>query len=133
MKKVANILFIVAAAMGILCALIFVALSITFLILAAPQNAQLIVDGLNNGTIHTDLPGTPEEQALAIQVIFGTIGGMFIFFFVTCAVSVFIAFKCRNCRSKGLFIAAIVVGCFSTEAFLIVPAVFGLIKGDTVE
>ena len=127
MKKAKEILCIVSVPVSILLALMFLGFGITFLVFTSPTFTDLIVQGINEGQITSDLPGTPEEQAVAIQAMFLVFGITFIIpvvFQIANAVISGITIKKEN---KALYIANIVFGLLSGVELNFIAGIFGLI------
>lgn len=132
MKKVANILFLVAAILSIVLTVTYGILGIMFFVFGAPQYKEIIVKGLEEGTINSSIPGSPEEIATALQATFIGLGVMFVIMAVLAGVNIFFSFKGRNSDSKGVFIANIVLGFLSSIIVNLVAGIFGLIKENTI-
>lgn len=133
MRKIGNILLLIAGILTIVGSLGCVAGAITLLIFSDPSYHAMIVDGLSNGTIQSSLPGTPEEVATEIQLmflIFGIVLAVEVLFAIGCAV---VAFLARNKQSSGLYIANIVLGVLNGSIFSILGGLFGVLSADKKE
>ena len=133
LKKAANILFLVGAILSIVIAAgLLISAIACFVIPSIPEVKTLLVEAIEKGTVHSDIPGTPEDIA---NIILGSLLGFGVFFIITAvftAVNAIMAFKGRNSSSKAIFILNIVFGVLGCTYVNVVGAVFGLIKGDTV-
>lgn len=124
MKKVGNILLLVATILAFISAAGTLIASILMFIFSGPAMTGAIIEGINNGTIHTDMTGTPEQIAVKVQSVFLITGIILIIVFaleVACAVVTIIS---RKKDKEGLYIADIVLGVFSGSLFAIIGAVF---------
>lgn len=126
MKKAKEILLLVGGILQIAGAVGFAIAGLVFAILSGLKD--FIVEGLSNGTITSDLPGTPEEQAAAVSVLFITFAVLFFLFTAFNIVGAIITFKARKAESKPLLIATIVFGVLGGTEVAAVGAVFGLIS-----
>lgn len=133
MKKAANILLLVGAIMAICSAVGYLIGAIVYGVLASPALTEFVIKGLQEGSIDSSFPGTAEEQAVLIQAMFVTLAVVFGCLVLTSAASVVFSFKARNTGNKVLIILALVFSVLSSTIVGAVGAVFGLIKGDTIE
>lgn len=127
MKKASDILLIIGFVLGILGVIIGIVLTITLFAFAGNRDA--IIEGLQNGTIHTSFVGTVEQQADAIIRIArgAAIGGLVgvILSIVFCVVSLLAERK----GTAGLYIAALIFSVLATNIVSIVGAILGLVSG----
>ena len=108
-------------------------LAAAFFVFGSPVFKDLIIRGLEEGSINSDFPGTIEQVADAIQIMFISMAITFIVLGIFSSANIFFSFKGRNNDKKGFFIANIVLGVLSGNDINVVAAVFGLIKGNTIE
>ena len=127
MKKASKILLIVGGALGIFLALLFLIIGIVFLTFTTPEAKELIIQGLNNGTVRSDLPGTPEQQALVIQSMFLGLGIGFIVAVPFYVVSSIFSFVANGKESANLFIVTMVFGILAGNTAAFLGGLFGLI------
>ncbi len=132
MKKVANILFLVAGILSIVLTVTWISLSVMFFVFGSGAFKELIIKGLEEGWAHTDFPGTPEEAAFAIQIMFISMGASFLFAGILSGINIFFSFRGRNNDKKSIFICNIIFGIMSGNDVNVVAAIFGLIKKDTI-
>ena len=127
MKKASNILLLLAAIFGIFGVITLVILGAMFLMFTSPDAKEAIIKGIQDGTIKTDLPGTIEEQAAAIQVMLMGVGVGFLIASVFMVAGVVIYFLARSKDIMALYITGLVLAilCGSILGFL--GALFGLI------
>ena len=127
MKKASDILLIIGFVFGVLGVISGIVLVITFFSISG--NRDVIIEGLNNGTIHTTLSGTVEEQADAICRMFRGVatGGIAVVVFgaIFCVVSLLAERK----GTTALYIAALIFSVLATNIISIVGAVLGLLSG----
>ena len=127
MKKASDILLIIGFVLGIIGVIVGIVLTITLFSVAGNRDA--IIQGLENGTIHTSFVGTVEQQADAIiRMVRGVaIGGLVgvILSIVFCVVSLLAERK----GTVGLYIAALILSVLATNIVSIVGAILGLVSG----
>lgn len=132
LKKAANILFLIGAIVAIVVGVCYLLTSVTFLVLGTSQALrQAIIDGINNGSIKTDLPN-PEEAATILQAAFLVLGIIFLIPTACSIPSCIFSFKARNTDKKAFFVLNIVFGILGSTIVNVVGGVFGLVKGDTI-
>ena len=78
MRKASDIVLLVGGILEILATLTFMALALVFMILASPASAEIIKEGLQNGTITTSFAGSVDEQVAVIQLAFKAMGVVFV-------------------------------------------------------
>ena len=127
MKKASDILLIIGFVLGIIGVIVGIVLTITLFSVAGNRDA--IIQGLENGTIHTSFVGTVEQQADAIiRLIRGVaIGGVVgvILSIIFCVISLLAERK----GTVGLYIAALILSVLATNIVSIVGAILGLVSG----
>ena len=125
LKKASQIVMLVGAILGIFCVVGFVIGAVVFFLCGS--NAQLIRDMLADGTIKTDLPGTPEQQAQAIADVFIVLGVLFLVFAVPGLVASILGFKNKDGKSKSGLIVTIVFSALGLNTVLLVGAILGTV------
>lgn len=127
MKKASNILLLLSAIFGIFGVITLVIVGAMFLVFTSPEAKEAIIKGIQDGTIHTTLPGTIEEQAVAIQGMFMGIGiGLLIGAAVTVG-GVVIYFLARSKDTMALYITALVLSILGGSILAFLGSLFGLI------
>ena len=130
MRKIGNVLLIIAGVFAILGSVGCLIGGIVLFVFSSPQYTAMIIEGLENGTIRSTLPGTPEQVAMQVQL-------MFLIFAIVLIVEVAIAIGCavvaflaRSKQSGGLYIANIVLGVLNGSLFSVLGGIFGLVGKD---
>ena len=100
---------------------------IVFAILASPVFTDALVKGFENGTAHTAAPGTPEEQAFAVQIVFLGLAVGFSFIVVGAIIASIFSFKAVKNYNKGMLIANIVLGFACGSKFSAAAGILGTI------
>ena len=114
MKRIARTLIRVGGILAIVYAACFALAMVVFIVLATPVFTGVLVDGLSSGYNQSSFPGTPEEQALAIQIMFGCMAFAFALLAGFGLTSAIVSFKClKEDNKKGLYITNIVFGILS--------------------
>ena len=132
MAKLSKTFLLIGAILSLVLAGTFVICGIVFFVMASPALTDMIVKLLEEAKVHSDIPGTPEEQAAAIQAFAAGLGGMFIFFALISIASGVVGFIGRQKWTKGLLIANIVLGLMSAE-FNAAGGILGLIATARIE
>ena len=128
MKRIARTLIRVGGILAIVWAACFALAMVVFIVLATPVFTQTLVDGLSNEQIQSTFPGTPEEQALAIQIMFATMAVAFGLVAGFGLASAIVSFKClKEDNRKGLYIANIVFGLLSSSYLNAAGGILGTI------
>lgn len=128
MKRIARTLIRVGGILAIVYAACFALAMVVFIVLATPVFTQTLVDGLSSAKFQSDIPGTPEEQALAIQIMFGCMAFAFALLAGFGLASAIVSFKClKEDNKKGLYIANIVFGILSGSSLNTAGGVLGTI------
>ena len=130
MKKASDILLLISGVISIVWGIGYLIAAIVMFVFTSPQMTQFIINGLNDGTIRSTLPGTPEEVAAAIQLVFLVIGIVMVValaFSVTCAV---FSFTTKNSRSTIGYVLVLVFGLLSGTFVGTVGGILGLVSQD---
>ena len=127
MKRLARTFIRVGGILAIVFAACFVLAMVVFIVLATPVFTQVLVDGFSSGNFTSDIPGTPEEKALAVQITFGVMAGIYALVAGFGLASAIVSFKALKEDRKGLYIANIVFGILSGSSFNTAGGVLGTI------
>ena len=130
MKKIGNILLIIAGVLTIIGSVGCLIGAIVLGVFSSPQFTQMIIDGLANGTIKSSIPGTPEQVAAQVQLVFlilAIVWAVEVLFAIGCAV---VAFLANKKQTSGLYIANIVLGVLNGSIFSVVGGIFGLVAKE---
>ena len=127
MKKVSNILLLIAGIYSIVCAATFLILGILFVVASSDACKEQIIEMLERGTLTTSYVGTPQEQAQFIQTVYSVLGITMLVVCVFQFINVFLSFAARKKETKPLYILNIVFGVLSMVEVNVVGAIFGLI------
>ena len=127
MRKIGNVVLLIAGILAIFAAVASLAGAIAFIVFSSPQYTSMILEGLQNGTIHSTLPGTPEQVAAQIQAMFLIFGIVLAVEVAIISGSAAVAFLAKSKQTSGLYIANIVLGVLSGSVLLIVGGILGLV------
>lgn len=127
MKKVSNILLLIAGIYSIVCAATFLILGIVFVVASSDACKEQIIEMLERGNLTTSYVGTPQEQAQFIQTVYSVLGITMLVVCVFQFINVFLSFAARKKETKPLYILNIVFGVLSMVEVNVVGAIFGLI------
>ena len=113
MKRLSRTFIRIGGILAIVYAACFALCMVVFIVLATPVFTGVLVEGFTSGKATSDIPGTPEEKAAAIQIVFGVLAAVFAFLSGFGIASATVAFKALKQDSKGLYITNIVFGILS--------------------
>lgn len=133
MKNASKILFLVGGIVSIFAAVVY---AITGAILAAlsnPDYRDAIAQQIREGRMQSDIQGTPEQIAEAIQVFYLVLGIVFIVLAALCVANAVISFLARGKESKPMFILNIVFGALSSTTINLVGGILALVAAGQEE
>ena len=79
MRKASEILLLISGILSIIAAFGYLVSMIVFFVLGSPSFTNIVIQGLEDGTIQTTIQGTPAEVAAFMQLTFMTLAIVFIF------------------------------------------------------
>lgn len=126
MARLSRTFLLVGGIIGLVLVGVLLLCSAPFFVFSAPFFKEYIVQGLESGASQSSFPGTPEEQATAIQIMllcFGICSAVWIIPSVLCSL---FSFKARKNPTKGALIVSIVFGSIVT-GFTVAGGILGLI------
>lgn len=127
MKKASNYVLLAGIIYSFVVVVTFCVVAGIFLSFNTPEGKQAIIQGIQDGTIHTSFTGTTEQQADQIIILWV---GLAIAFFVMAffaLINAFIAIVGKSKKTKGLYILNIVFGVISGVYVNAIGAIFGLV------
>ncbi len=127
MKKASDICLIIGGVLAILNAIGFLVASIIMFVFASPAFKQMVIEGLQNGSINSSIPGTPEEVATALQVVFLGLGCGFLPFFLFAVLSAVFSFIAPKKGTNVFYVLNIVFGVIGASIVNTVGGVIGLL------
>ena len=127
MRKTSNILLTIGTVLSFVMAASLLITSIIFFALTSSAFKEIIVNGLQDGSIQTDLAGTPEEIAAIIQTIYAVAGAILIVVSLFAIINGIIAIIGKKKATKGLYILNIIFGAISCVEVNLIGGIFGLI------
>lgn len=125
MRTASRILILIGAIFSIIMATTFVIVGLVFLGISADKASLL--EGINNGSIRTSTPGTPEEQAAVLQLTFQIIAYVFLVIAFLNICNTVISFVARKVQSNALYITCLILGFISFVEINSFGSIFGLI------
>ena len=132
MRKASEIILLVGAIVSIVAAVVYATIGGVFAALGALPTEE-VVKAIQDGTWRTDVPGTVEQQAEAIKLIFTGLGVMFLVFGVLCVPNAVFGFMARTRKTQALYVCNIVFGVLSGTEITLVGGIFGLIANGQEE
>ena len=124
MRKLSNTFLTVNMIFGFVFLALFVGLAMMMFVFASLKD--VIMEGIQNGSIHTN-SDDPETALLIAQSVLISVGVTFLIFGMLCLPSAIVSASARNSKSKGKFIAAIVLSALSLTYFGIAGGVLGIL------
>ena len=132
MKKASNVLLLIGAILSFVGILFYIIFGSVMFGLASPANTQLIIDGINNGTIVVNgVSGTPEQIAAYLQQVASGLG---VFFLITGLFSIvpgILALIARKKETTGLYVATLVLSVLAGfNIITLLGSIFGLVANS---
>ena len=127
MKRLSRTFIRIGGILAIVYAATFVLCMVVFIVLATPVLTDALVEGFESGKATSDFPGTPEEKAAAVQIMFGVMAACFGLVAGFGFASAIVSFKALKEERKGLYIANIVFGILSGSMLNTAGGVLGTI------
>lgn len=124
MRKLSNTFLTVNMIFGFVFLALFVGLAMMMFVFASLKD--VIMEGIQNGSIHTN-SDDPETALLIAQSVLISVGVTFLIFGMLCLPSAIVSASARNSKSKGKFIAAIVLSALSLTYFGVAGGVIGIL------
>lgn len=128
MKKASEILLLIGFIFAIISAVGLLIAAIVFFVLGSPAFKEMVIEGINNGSIVVNgYSGSAEEAANIYQAaMIGAGVGMLIAMALEVAGTI-VCFMARTRQTQGLYIATIVLGALGCGPCLVVGGIFGLV------
>lgn len=130
MRKASEILLLISGILSIIAAFGYLVSMIVFFVLGSPSFTNIVIQGLEDGTIQTTIQGTPAEVAAFMQLTFMTLAIVFIFLLLFAVGSAIVAFLGKKKGGTALYILNIVFGLLSGTILNIVGGIIGLVAKD---
>ena len=130
MKKASRIVLLVGSIVGFVVAGILLLTGILFIIFGTPAFADIIREGIEKGTIHTDV--SPETAVTIWQFTFLSNGILMVVIAIIMCLSGFFGLRARKLETKKAYIISIVFGAMMNEVNL-VGSILGLIAWKRTE
>lgn len=124
MRKLSNTFLTVNMIFGFVFLALFVGLATMMFVFASLKD--VIMEGIQNGSIRTN-SDDPETALLIAQSVLIIVGVTFLIFGILCLPSAIVSASARNSKSKGKFIAAIVLSAVSLTYFGVAGGVLGIL------
>ena len=127
--KVSKVLMTVGAILEIVAAVSVFICGVVFFVLAAPALKDFVLELIDKGVIkvHNNTGVSNEEILTIIQGAFIAVGVTLILLVPLFVVAAVIGFKGREPKDRGILIANIVMGAITSEYFLLVAGILGVI------
>lgn len=124
MRKLSNTFLTINMIFGFVFLALFVGLAMMMFVFASLKD--VIMEGIQNGSIRTN-SDDPETALLIAQSVLISVGVTFLIFGMLCLPSAIVSASARNSKSKGKFIAAIVLSAISLTYFGVAGGVLGIL------
>ncbi|MCR5078556.1 MAG: hypothetical protein K6B65_01350 [Bacilli bacterium] len=128
MKRASQILLLIGEIVEIVGAAVLLLLGIGFLVFALPSMTDVLIEGLENGSIQTSFVGTNEEAARMIQATFSGVSVLMFVLAAFSAVGAIITIFARRNPTLSLLVATIILGIISGTEVAAVGAIFGIVS-----
>ena len=130
MKKASEVLLIISGVISIIWGVGYLIAGIVMFVFTTPQAKQMLLEGLNNGTVYSNLPGTPEQQVATIQYIFLIIGIIMLVCLAFAIANTVLSFVAKGKKNTVLYVLVIVFSLLSGTFFGLIGSIFGLVTKD---
>ena len=130
MKKAATILLLVGGIFAFVAALGLIIGGTVLAVFSSPNFTDLIVEALKEGTIHSSVPGTPEEVAAIVQATFLTVGIVLLVLSLLYIVSGVLAIIGRKAEKQGLTITNLVLAVLTCNLITLVGTILAVVDDE---
>jgi hypothetical protein len=128
MRKASKIILIVGGIITIVTSLVLLGVGFIFKDMGTSESYyNYTVEALKNGNLHSSFPGTPEEQATQVQLMYMIYFSVLMYFAIAGVIAGTYAICINSSKNKALFIVDIILGALSITAVLIVGGILGLV------
>ena len=127
MKKISDIVLVIGGILGILAILGFLAGTILSAVIANGGIKDVIVSGIEDGSINVGTDGTTEEKYQYVVAVFKIMMVLFIVLMVFDLMCVIICFVSAKKSKSGLYIADIALGVLLGNLIILIGGILGLI------
>ena len=127
MKKASNYVLLAGIIYSFVVVVTLCVLAGIFLSFNNPDGKQAIIQGIQNGTIHTSFTGSTEEQADQVIILFVALAIIFFVMAFFALINAFIAIMGKSKKTQMLYILNIVFGVISGVYVNAIGAIFGLV------
>ena len=128
MKNTSKLLLIFGSVISIICAVCMFLSMVTFIVLSTPPVMELIKQGIEEGTINSDIPvEATEGMAIGLAALFIIYAVAFAFLTIIFALAAVFGFSAKRRHSKGGYVTAIVFGALTDNPLLIAGGIVGVI------
>jgi len=128
MRKASNSLYMIGTVLTLFALPLFAILIFVSFSISSPGYLPNIVEEIKSGAINPgDLPGTPEEQALAIQAYFRTFAIVFLVFGILNVAKFVMAITAKRSNSNPFHITVLVLSVLTVGPLLILASIFALV------
>lgn len=130
MKKGIDVLLIISGVFSIIAAIGYAISAVVLFLFASPAFKDLVIRGLQEGTINSTIPGTPEEVATFVQSFFlGFAIGFMVALILSILCAVF-SFKTRKDATNIGYILTLVFSALSGTIIGMVAGILGLVDNS---
>lgn len=131
MKKAGNVLIIVGTVFTIFTIVGLLITGIIFLISSNPDNKQVIMDKIADGTITTSFTGSVSEQADKIQQLLKVLGVVFMILTGGYLLIAIVSFLAIAKKTKGFYITTIVLNVIFFNLLTLLGGIFALVGEES--
>lgn len=132
MRKASEILLIIGAILSFVGAFFSAIASIPLFFFASNEAKEMIVQGINDGTIHVSgFDGSAEQLASIVQGIFLAIAIVALVCVIPMIVAGILALLAKKKQTTGLYVSSLVIGIiFGGNVILLIGSIFGLVENS---
>ena len=130
MKKVSNVLLLIGAILSFISVFALIIVGIVMFVFASPMMKDLIIEGINNGSIQSSFTGDAETVAASVQQLFLIVGIVMLVISLPTIIVAIISLVARKKMTNGLMITVIVLAIISGELINLAGGILGLVANS---
>ena len=127
MKRASEILLLVGSILAFVVAGLFLILSPVYLVIGYGALHNELAEALKNGTIHATTMGRPMTVD-EMELVFRVVGFVFLGVAPLCLAIAIVGLMAKKKKSRGLYIASMVLGALLNPPLTFLGGLFGIIS-----
>ena len=129
MKKASEVLLLIGAILSFVSLLGLLVGAIILFVFASPALTDLIIEGINNGSVHSSQTGTPEEVAAFVQMTLSITAVVLLVCMIPVVVAGIFALRASKKQDMTSYIVALVLALvFGGNIITVIGAILGIVE-----